>query len=235
MKRVDSALLHAFVVEKEETVNSFLRFGEWPSELILDPTCFITRERLEGIIEIAKSEKIDRLWIPQYLFEGKNLIDTLLTWKPERANDWFAWISTAQFARLLRELRETEKVSLFPTPKVKTPFRVALSEIEKENEIGAIMCAEILSFSFESEKVIFLPELGLTDILKRSGNALIHFSKHANEKKKEFFSSLVNEGKLAKTEHLRWIIKGSLGFASLARLLPPEFGMVSIALWVLDP
>jgi hypothetical protein len=223
------------IVEKGETVNSFLRFEKLPSELILDPTCFITREYLRGTIEIAKSEKIGRLWIPQYLFEGKNLIDTLLTWKPERASDWFAWISTAQFTRLLEELRETDKVSLFPTPGAKTPFRAALSEIEKENEIGAIMCAEILSFSFESEKVIFLPELGLTGILKRSGNALIHFLRHVREKKFSFFSSLVNGDRLMKTEGLRWIIKGSLGFASLAHLLPPEFGTVSIALWVLDP
>jgi len=223
------------IVEKGEIVNSFLKFEKWPSELILDPTCFITREHLEGTIEIAKSKKIDRLWIPQRLFEGKNLIDTLLTWKPERAGDWFAWISTEQFNRLLKELRETNKIYLFPTPEAKTPFRAALSEIEKENEIGAIMCAEILSFSFESEKVIFLPELGLTDILKRSGNALIHFLKHIKEEKVSFFSSLVNGDRLMKTEGLRWIIKGSLGLASLIHLLPPEFGIVNIALWILDP
>lgn len=230
-----SSLSHMFMLEKNKMVKSFLRFEEWPRELILDPTCFIARQYLEGTVEIAKSEKIDRLWIPQYLFEGKNLIDTLLTWKPERASDWFAWISTEQFTRLLRELRNTDKVSLFPTPKAKIPFREALSEIERENEIGAIMCAEILSFSFESENAIFLPELGLTDILRRSGNALLYFSKHMKEKKISFFASLFNEDKLMKTETLRWIIKGSLGLASLARLLPPEFGVAGIAFWILDP
>lgn len=212
-----------------------MRFEKWPRELILDPTCFMTKEYFEGTILIAKSEKIDRLWIPQYLFKGKNLLDTLITWKPERAGDWFAWISTNQFNRLFSELEKTDKLSLFRTPEAKTPFRIALSEIEQENEAGAIMCAEILSFSFESEKAILLPELGLTDILKRSGNALLHFSKQAKEEKVAFFSSLFNGDILRKTDGLRWIIKGFLGFSSLVHLLPPEFGVASIALWVIDP
>jgi hypothetical protein len=223
-------------IEKEEMIRKFERFEIPLDELILDPICFMNKEYFHGTIQLAKSSKIKSLWIPKHLFERGNLIDVLYTWKPERAGQWFAWISSNEFERDLDELIRTDKLLRFETPSAKTPFRTFLAQVEEENEMGAIMCAEILSFSFESERVIFSPELGLTDILKRSGKALIRFSNESIDRKQNFFASLVNGDSIKKTRGLRWMMGG---FLSVASLFFPPLGPIGvaggIALWVMDP
>lgn len=222
-------------IEKGALIEQFERFDKRPTELILDPTCFMKWEYMFGTVEMARSERINRIWITKFLLAKENLLDALYTWKPEGAGEWFAWISSEQFDRLFNELRETGKLHEYPTPESKLSFRKALFEIERENLIGAIVCAEILSFSYEHETPILLPEFGLTDVLKRSGNALIRIFNSARERKLNFFVSLVDTKAMVETKGLRWLLKGSLGLATLVHMIPSEYGIVSLGLWVLDP
>jgi hypothetical protein len=236
LTKIVEVLVLIVEIEKNDMIDNFERFEIPLDELILDPTCFMAKEYLQGTIEVAKSPEIKRLWIPTYLLEERNLIDALYTWEPQKAGQWFPWISSGEFSSDLEELVRTDKLTRFETPKAKTPFRAFLAEVEKENEIGAVMCAEILSFSFESERVIFSPELGLTDVLKRSGKALIRFINKNIDKKQDFFASIVNEDRIVKTRGLRWIMGGFLSIASLFYLpLEPVGIAAGIALWVLDP
>jgi hypothetical protein len=240
---------YIYRIEKEEAVRSFLRFKKRPKELILDPTCFMSRDYLEGTIEIAKSAKIDKLWIPEtlspksrHMYPDRNqeqmqyLVDTLMTWKPEKASEFFAWFHTDKFRRLNQDLIATEKLSEFgPKPDLEV-FMKALSKIEEENSMGAYLCAQILCFSFREGTPILLPELGLTNILKRSGNALIHYLKDAKNKKFSFFCSLIGKDRLARTDTLRWIAKGYLALSSIVCPIPLEARVpASIGLWVIDP
>jgi hypothetical protein len=199
-------------------------------------TNFIIRNKyyLQGILELARTNYIESLWIPYYLLEEKNLIDTLYLWEPDLAEQWFTWINTNEFENTLKQLYETGKLRRFETPSAKTIFRSLLSEIEEINEAGAIMCAEILSFSFEAETMILQPILGLTDVVKKSGNSLIRRFNHCIDKKQEFLSSILGHEKLHNTRSLRWLLGGALTLVSLVRNFPAGEA-IGIALWVLDP
>jgi len=239
---------YLYRIESVEAIRSFLRFKKRPRELVLDPTCFMSRDYLEGTIEIAKSEKIDKVWIPEmlspkshrlpdaYSEQLRNIVDTLLLWKPERASEFFTWFHTEKFRQLNENLIATEKLSEFERQAEPGAFQKVLSDIDRENSIAAAVCTEILCFSFRQGKPIFLPELGLTNILKRSGNAFIHYFKDAKNKKFSFFCSLIGKDRLIKTDTLRWIAKGYLALSSLVYPIPIEWRLpASIGLWVVDP